>query len=75
MIASGIPSYKLVLGKTVTRSTHSGYVNPGTIGDWTIRAFDELKWFGGVALSEYSKDTNGSGILEATGGLVNKIYN
>lgn len=38
-----------------------------------MQAFTQTKWFAGVALWEYSKDQDGSGILAAVGELSSKL--
>ena len=41
LIDEGVPSYKLVLGKTISRvSAGSGSVSPANVGVWTSQAYD-----------------------------------
>lgn len=65
----------MVLGKSISQGDYykSGYVKPSDIGQWTMQAFTQTKWFAGVALWEYSKDQDGSGILAAVGELSSKL--
>jgi hypothetical protein len=53
LINHGIPSYKLVIGQKISKRnlSSSGQVKSSEIGTWTKKAFEELGWYSGVALS------------------------
>ena len=40
------------------------------LGNWTVRAFQEFGWYGGIMLWQYRSDPNGTAIVAATGNLV-----
>ena len=55
---------KIVIGKPVTPSdsTGSGYMDYTALSTAIVSAYNEMKWFGGVALWQYSSDVRGKGM-------------
>lgn len=72
---SGIPSYKLVIAKTISKTDlyNGGWVKPSDLGEWTKKAYADKGWYAGVALWEYSRDKDGSAIMSAAGDITNKF--
>lgn len=68
----GIPARKIVVGKPVTSNdaTNSGWMDLTILGDGALKAYRELKWYGGIMLWQYALDPSGAGIKKA----VQKLY-
>ena len=68
----GIPARKIVVGKPVTSNdaTNSGWMDLTILGDGALKAYTELKWYGGIMLWQYASDLSGAGIKKA----VQKLY-
>ena len=66
LIDKGIPSNKIIIGKTVISVYSDGYVDSTTLGSWTSQAYDEMSWYGGVSLYHYFYDQDGTHIAAAT---------
>lgn len=73
IIARGIPSNKIVVGKPAAQIDvmNTGLVSMADLGAWTMRAYSELGWYAGVMLWQYRSDTSGASIASATSALVN----
>jgi chitinase len=67
----GVPAKKLVVGKPASRADvmNTGYVESLTLGQWTSKAFDDLKWYAGVMYWQYKSDLNGVEISNSAGHL------
>lgn len=52
LVDSGIPQHKLVVGSSIYNGdlANNGWVKPQDLGSWTMKAFNELKWYSGIAL-------------------------
>jgi chitinase len=72
IIAKGVPSNKIVVGKPAAQADvmNTGYVSPSNLGTWTTRAFNELGWYAGVMFWQLRSDTNGTLMRAASNGLV-----
>lgn len=72
IISKGIPAKKIVIGKPVTSNDvgNSGWMDLGILGDGALKAYTDMKWYGGIMLWQYASDLNGTGIKKA----VQKLY-
>lgn len=63
MINNGIPSKKIVVGKPATQidASNTGIVNSVDLGNWCLRAYQEMNWTAGVMFWQYKSD--GAGII------------
>ena len=66
LIGKGIPSNKIVVGKTVLQVYPSGYVDSATLGTWTSQAYDDISWYKDVSLYHYFYDQDGTHISDAS---------
>ena len=68
IIARGVPSKKLVVGKPATQADvmNTGLVSATDLGTWTTRAFNEFGWYAGVMYWQFSNDANGNLIKAAS---------
>ena len=69
----GVPLQKLVVGKPVTfqDASNSGYVKQTDLGQWALKAYQELGWFAGIGHWQYPSDkTGGQAIIDAAGPLM-----
>ena len=75
IIARGIPSNKIIVGKPATPgdATNTGYVSPATLGTWISKAYDDLKWYGGVMFWQFKNDPDGLLMGKATSQLIAKV--
>eukprot|EP00919_Chromeraceae_sp_WS-2016_P023289 GHVR01055359.1.p1 GENE.GHVR01055359.1~~GHVR01055359.1.p1 ORF type:complete len:166 (+),score=16.54 GHVR01055359.1:1497-1994(+) len=71
MIAKGVPSEKIVVGKPVTQANvmNTGLMDLDRLGEAVTRAYNELGWYGGVMFWQYSSDISGTGIKKAANNL------
>ena len=62
IIARGIPSEKIVVGKPATQNDahNTGYVDLVQLGEWSIQAYNEFGWFAGIMIWQMNSDQNGS---------------
>ena len=67
----GVPLNKLVVAKPILTSdaTNTGWVKQTDLGRWAVQAYDEFKWYGGIAHWQYPSDLSGQAIMDSTGGL------
>ena len=75
MINNGIPSKKIVVGKPATQAdaSNTGIVNSVDLGNWCVRAYQELNWTAGVMFWQYKSDANGTIINNAAGQLIKAL--
>jgi hypothetical protein len=71
IVARGVPSNKIVVGKPCTTgdASNTGYVDSNSLGQWLTQAYNNYKWYAGIAFWQYSSDTQGSIINNAVVGL------
>ncbi len=74
IIARGIPSNKIVVGKPAAQIDvmNTGLVAITDLGAWTSRAFTELGWYAGLMFWQYRSDTDGSVIRTTCANLVSQ---
>lgn len=72
IIARGVPSNKIVVGKPAAQMDvmNTGLVSATDLGAWTSRAFTELGWYAGVMFWQFRSDLDGSLMRTATSNLV-----
>ena len=63
----GIPLDKIIVGKPATTSDayNTGYMDPQTLGNAVIKAYNQGKWHGGVMLWQFQSDKGGQVINTA----------
>jgi len=68
IIARGVPSKKLVVGKPATQADvmNTGFVSATDLGTWTTRAFNEFGWYAGVMFWQFPSDANGNLVKAAS---------
>eukprot|EP00919_Chromeraceae_sp_WS-2016_P023286 GHVR01055355.1.p1 GENE.GHVR01055355.1~~GHVR01055355.1.p1 ORF type:complete len:169 (+),score=14.26 GHVR01055355.1:532-1038(+) len=71
MIANGVPSEKIVVGKPVTKEDvfNTGLMDLNKLGEAVTKAYKELGWYAGVMFWQYSSDINGTAIKTAANNL------
>ena len=71
MIANGIPSEKIVVGKpSAPDQATNGYVDPATLGTFVSQAYSQLGWNTGVMFWQYNKDLDGAKMALAVAALM-----
>lgn len=66
----GFSLKKLVVAKPVTPSdSTSGYISASILGVTASAAYDNLSWFAGIALWQYSSDVRGNSMVNAAAHL------
>lgn len=75
IIAKGIPSNKIVVGKPASQAdaSNTGYVSLTDLGNWCLQAYNQLGWYAGVMFWQYKTDLNGALIKAATSSLISKV--
>ena len=73
IIANGIPSEKIALGKPAQRkdASNTGYVDCSTLGTYVAKAQKEIGWNTGVFFWQFKHDLDGSRMRAAAGALLN----
>lgn len=68
----GILGKKIVVGKPVSSrdATNSGWMDLGILGNGALKAYTDMKWYGGIMMWQYASDLSGLGIKKA----VQKLY-
>ncbi len=75
MINNGIPSKKIVVGKPATQAdaSNTGIVSSVDLGNWCVKAYQELNWTAGVMFWQYKSDGAGTIINNAAAQLIKAI--
>jgi len=75
IIARGIPSNKIIVGKPITTGDASsiGFVDSVSLGQWAAQAYTQLKWYGGLMFSQYKNDVKGTIINNAAKDLISLL--
>jgi chitinase len=62
IIANGIPSNKIVVGKpaTLNSADSQSYIDPNTLGQAFLDEYNYNKWYTGIMLWEHTSDPNGT---------------
>jgi len=62
------------VGKPILRSdaSNTGWVNQTHLGQWSLKAFEELKWYAGIGHWQYPSDLTGQAIVDSAGKLKEK---
>lgn len=62
IIAKGIPSSKVVVGKpaSITSGDRPSYIDPITLGQAFLTQYNYNKWYTGIMLWQFSDDSNGT---------------
>jgi chitinase len=71
LIARGIPSKKLVIGKPVTQADamNSGVIAIPDLANALNSGLQNIGWYAGAMFWQYSSDSNGYAVGNATAGL------
>lgn len=72
IIARGVPSHKIVVGKPSAQIDvmNTGLVSFTDLGAWTSRAFTDLGWYAGVMFWQYRSDPDGTVVRTSSANLV-----
>lgn len=64
---------KIVVAKPVAPSdtTGSGWMSPAVLNQSVTQAYDEIKWFAGIALWQYDSDVRGKTMTSVATDLKN----
>lgn len=71
IVARGVPSKKLVVGKPVTQgdASNTGVINLATLGSALTQGYKDYKWYAGAMFWQYPSDSSGAGISTVISGL------
>lgn len=75
IIARGVPSNKIVVGKpaTINDANAASYMNPSTLNSAIVANYEYNGWHAGVMFWQYSSDPNGTICSTAISGLMGLI--
>ena len=62
---------KIVVGKPISPSdaSNTGWVRQTDLGNWALKAYEEMNWYGGIGHWQYPSDLSGKAISDAVGQL------